>query len=263
MWLDVFNEMRKKSGMSLDEISIKSGIPKGTLSKITAGITKAPPLETMRKLVYSMGYTLDDLDRGLEVSDNFSAAEKAHIKKYRLISPNWKEAVDGVLDIGYREYEEQQAARKEQLEQATADLREQQGKMEAGELMETEKIIRFRVSEYTMPVSAGVGECADLEFPKDIDLVKAPPHGTSFIAHVSGISMEPTYHDGDMVFVHATVEIPVGKIGVFLMDGKQWIKELGNEELISHNSKYKPIPMRDDIKCQGLVLGVCDESYFE
>ena len=129
--------------------------------------------------------------------------------------------------------------------------------------METEKIIRFRVSEYTMPLSAGVGEFADLEFPKDIELVKAPPRGTSFIAHVSGISMEPTYHDGDMVFVHATEEIPVGKIGVFLMDGKQWIKELGDEELISHNSKYKPIPMRNDIRCQGLVLGVCDESYFE
>ena len=61
MWLDNFNEMRKKSGMTLDEISAKSGVPKGTLSKISAGITKAPPLETMRKLVYSMGYTLDDL----------------------------------------------------------------------------------------------------------------------------------------------------------------------------------------------------------
>lgn len=61
MWLDAFNEMRKKSGMTLDEISAKSGVPKGTLSKISAGITKAPPLETMRNLVYSMGYTLDDL----------------------------------------------------------------------------------------------------------------------------------------------------------------------------------------------------------
>ena len=42
MWLDSFNEMRKKSGMSLDELSEKSGVPKGTLSKITSGITKAP-----------------------------------------------------------------------------------------------------------------------------------------------------------------------------------------------------------------------------
>ena len=68
VWLDRFNEMRKNSGMSLDEISEKAGVPKGTLSKITAGITKAPPLETMRKLVYSMGYTLDDLDDNLPKS---------------------------------------------------------------------------------------------------------------------------------------------------------------------------------------------------
>lgn len=62
MWLELFNDLRKKSGMSLDEISAKSGVPKGTLAKITSGVTKAPPLETMRKLVHSMGYTLNDID---------------------------------------------------------------------------------------------------------------------------------------------------------------------------------------------------------
>lgn len=102
MWRDVFNEMRKKSGMSIDEISAKSGVPKGTLSKITAGITKSPPLETMRKLVYSMGYTLDDLDTGLKVSDNFSKDEKTHIKKYRLLDAHGKEVVDSVLDLEHK-----------------------------------------------------------------------------------------------------------------------------------------------------------------
>lgn len=77
MWLDKFNEMRKNSGLSLDEISEKSGVPKGTLSKITAGITKAPPLETMRKLVYSMGYTLDDLDDDLPKSKNSPSTAEA------------------------------------------------------------------------------------------------------------------------------------------------------------------------------------------
>ena len=62
MWLDAFNRMRKESGMSLDELSEKSGVPKGTLAKITSGITKAPSLETMRTLVYAMGYTLSELD---------------------------------------------------------------------------------------------------------------------------------------------------------------------------------------------------------
>jgi len=102
MWLDTFNEMRKNSKMSLDEISLKSGVPKSTLAKITSGITKAPPLETMRKLVYSMGYTLDDLDKGLAVSENFSKEEKEHIKKYRSLDEHGKEAVDAILDVEWR-----------------------------------------------------------------------------------------------------------------------------------------------------------------
>ena len=149
------------------------------------------------------------------------------------------------------------------MEQAAEALRESREQMEAGELMETDKVIRFRVPEYTMPMSAGTGQEAWQEFPQDLELTKAQPRGTSYVARVSGDSMEPTYHDGDMVFVHACEGIPVGRIGVFLMDGKQWIKELGDGILISHNSEYDPIPMRDDIRCQGLVLGVCDDSYFE
>lgn len=249
--------------MSLDEISEKSGVPKGTLAKITSGITKAPTLETMKSLVYAMGYTLKDLDDGLDGSDNFSVEEKYHIKKYRLLSPNWKEAVDDVLDIGYREYEERQAARKEQLEQAAEALRESREQMEAGELMETEKIIRFRVPEYMQGMSAGTRQETGQEFPQDLELTKAQPRGTSYVARVSGDSMEPTYHNDDLLFIHSCEEIPEGRIGVFLMDGQQFVKELGDGVLISHNPDYAPIPMRGDIRCQGLVLGVCDESYFE
>lgn len=62
-WLEAFNDLRLKSGMNLDELSERSGVPKGTLSKITAGITKNPSIETMKNLVHAMGYTLDDLDK--------------------------------------------------------------------------------------------------------------------------------------------------------------------------------------------------------
>lgn len=104
MWLDTLTAMRKESGMSLDELSAKSGVPKGTLSKITAGITKAPALDTIKSIVYAMGYTLKDLDDGIEASDNLSVAEKEHIKKYRSLDDYGKEAVDAVLDVEYRRY---------------------------------------------------------------------------------------------------------------------------------------------------------------
>lgn len=149
------------------------------------------------------------------------------------------------------------------FEIARKKVQEQRKQMEAGEMIDFEKVIRFSVPGYSMPLSAGTGQEAGQEYPENYKLIKEPPRGTSFIARVSGVSMEPTYHNGDLVFVHSTEEIPVGRIGAFFMDGQQWIKELGDGELISHNPEYDPIPMREDIRCQGLVLGVCDDSYFE
>lgn len=85
MWLDTFNKLRKESGMSLDELSEKSGVPRGTLSKITSGITKAPSLETMRQLVYAMGYTLSVLDEKesspISSADNTGALTKQELSR--------------------------------------------------------------------------------------------------------------------------------------------------------------------------------------
>lgn len=127
-----------------------------------------------------------------------------------------------------------------------------------------EKVI-YIFPGYTSPMSAGTGQPAGDEYPENYRLVKEPPRRASFIAPVSGDSMEPTYNNGDLVFVRAQEEVEIGEIGVFWMDGQQWIKELGDGVLISHNPdpKYAPRPFTEDIRCQGLVLCVCDESYFE
>jgi len=100
MWLDNFNEMRKQSGLNLDELSLKANIPKGTLAKISAGITKTPTLETMRSLVHAMGYTLNDLEdeNYLQQKKNYlSNKEDIIIKKYRALDEHGKKMIDVVL----------------------------------------------------------------------------------------------------------------------------------------------------------------------
>ena len=126
-----------------------------------------------------------------------------------------------------------------------------------------EKTLVYVTSWFPMPMSAGTGTPAGGDGPEELELTKRPPCRTSYVAPISGDSMEPTYHDGDKLFIRACEEIEVGQIGVFIMDGQQWVKQLGDGVLLSHNHAYAPIPMRDDIRCQGLVLGVCDKSYFE
>ena len=189
-----------------------------------------------------------------EISDVISISEREHIKKYRLLDPYGKEAVDGVLDVEPRRCQEER-------DKQAAILREQREQLEVAEEIAPEDV--YSIPLYFLPMSAGTGEIAAQEYPEDFLLKKRPPRGTSFIACVSGNSMEPTYYNGDLVFIHATVDLRQGQIGAFLMDGQLWIKELGSEELISHNPDYAPRPFTDDIRCQGLVLGVCDESYFE
>lgn len=112
------------------------------------------------------------------------------------------------------------------------------------------------------PASAGSGLEAGTQEPEELLLTRKPPRGTSYVARVSGNSMEPTFCDNDKIFVMAQDSIYNGQIGIFFMDGGQWIKELGHNELISHNPEYKPRKMTPDIRCQGRVLGICDDSYF-
>ena len=61
MWLDNLNRIKKSSGMTIEQISEASGVPKGTLNKLFAGQTKDPQLSTVSAVVHCMGYTLDDL----------------------------------------------------------------------------------------------------------------------------------------------------------------------------------------------------------
>lgn len=179
------------------------------------------------------------------------------VKKYRLLDPYGKEAVDGVLDVESKRCEEER-------QKQAAILREQRERLEAAEEIAPETVY-FLIPGFVSAASAGLGQPAENEYSENFKLKKEPPYGTSYIIRVSGDSMEPTYHHGEMVFVHAQNEIPIGKIGIFFMDGQQWIKELGNGVLISHNQapEYAPRAMTDDVVCQGLVLGVCDDRYFE
>lgn len=61
MWLENLNRLKKNSGMTLEQLSIASGVPKGTLNKLFAGQTKDPQLSTVSAVVHCMGCTLDDL----------------------------------------------------------------------------------------------------------------------------------------------------------------------------------------------------------
>jgi len=78
-----------------------------------------------------------------------------------------------------------------------------------------------------------------------------------FAIDVNGQSMEPEFSDKDIALVNQDAEMQLGDIGVFVINGNAFIKELGEKELISHNKDFKNIAIHsdDNIVCMGKVIG--------
>ncbi len=83
----------------------------------------------------------------------------------------------------------------------------------------------------SIAVSAGRGAFLDDE---DFEIVSFPvstvPEGADFGVRVSGDSMEPVYHDGQIVWVRRCESIAVGQVGVFVYDGEGYLKVYGEQQ---------------------------------
>lgn len=95
--------LKDLSGKNQDEIAASSGIPKSTIAKIFAGVTKSPSIEAVKAIVYAMGFTLSDLENASEKKEKntVSILETNFEKKYRTLDEYGKKAVDTILDIEY------------------------------------------------------------------------------------------------------------------------------------------------------------------
>lgn len=88
------------------------------------------------------------------------------------------------------------------------------------------------------------------------DLIEAPyVPNADFIIGVNGDSMEPTFYDGDMVYVEKRQMVEIGDIGIFIVGNECYIKEAGKDGLLSHNANYDIILGNESIQCIGKVLG--------
>jgi phage repressor protein C with HTH and peptisase S24 domain len=158
--------------------------------------------------------------------------EWAILHKYRDIDEIGKDAVSAVLDAEY--------------------IR----------VIKPKKARLLKLDFYNYPASAGTGNFLETETPDEIVVKEcAEAEAADYVIPISGDSMEPTYHGGDKVFVEKCDSVEIGEVGIFVVNGDAYIKELGNRCLISHNSVYKPIKLgsSDSVYCCGRVLGVVEE----
>lgn len=194
----------------------------------------------------------------------FTSEEMRHIEKYRQIKPHEKEMVDTVLNIAYKEHERLEKIKADRVmeQQASylcspAERNYPEGIYQIDDFKNEEEG-RISVPVYDFGVSAGTGVFLDnpcyevISMPEDALSRKA-----NFALWVTGDSMEPRFHDGDLVLVKIQPSVDIGEIGIFVLNGEGYIKKWGGNKLISLNPVYEPIMLTEDdaLYCKGKVIG--------
>ncbi len=117
---------------------------------------------------------------------------------------------------------------------------------------------RRKISLYDMPVSAGVGEFLTESTGTEIFIPDAPKtREADYALRISGDSMEPKYHSGDVLLVESCDFVEEGELGIFVLDGSGYFKKYSGDRLISLNTAYAPIMLKDfsEVSCCGRVVG--------
>ena len=233
---------RKSAGFTQDELAKRLNTTKQTISRYEKGDRKANQ---------DMLFELCDIF-GVSIDDFFPSQNET------LQSPT----TSSIQTIYDQLHQPRQA---KVLNYAERQLKEQKNEEETKINEVSEEIIQlYSYDYYDHPASAGTGQYLNdvrverIELPVDVD--------ADFVIPIKGDSMEPDYHDGDLVFIQTSVDLNNGVIGVFNYNGDAYIKQLviDKEQAYLHslNPAYKDMPItpETDFRIIGEVVDLYREG---
>jgi SOS-response transcriptional repressor LexA len=259
MGFEIINAIKKEKGLTNAQISSMSGVTLSTLDKITSGVNKNPKLDTLQAICRVLGCTLNDFaDTSQEIKNapsDLSEEAKKIAKDYDRLTDHGKGAVRLIMEY-------------EGKAEITATPKQPVGHPKVIPLPKVKRSHGFtEVEVFDEPAAAGLGNPIETppshmeQYPSDY-----VPTKTNFGVLISGDSMEPKIPNGSTVFLQATPVLDNGEIGIFVLDGKSYCKQLKKDEesqevkLHSLNPEYKDIeiPPFTELKVLGRVLGGYD-----
>jgi len=234
------------------ELSRATGIPPSTLTGYVKG-TSLPIPGNVQKIADFFGVPKSTLDPRFVTANPvvYSIVGESNTPNYSTSS----------IQTIYDELRPPRQAKV--LTYAERQLKEQ-NEEETKENEVSEIIQLYSYDYYDHPASAGTGQYLNdvrverIELPVDVD--------ADFVIPIKGDSMEPDYHDGDLVFIQTSVDLNNGVIGVFNYNGDAYIKQLviDKEQAYLHslNPAYKDMPItpETDFRIIGEVVDLYREK---
>lgn len=247
-FLEKIDALMEEYGLNKNTLSQKSGIPYTTIDGwYKKGYSNAR-LPTIQRLANYFDTTLDylirdeitDKDFGKTFGFEISVQEKNLIKKYRELDTHGKKAVEWIVKHEV-----------ERLDELTPQL---SGIVENADGAYT-KIIPFPGR-----VSAGTG----IEAIPEYDII-AGPDEADFAVLVDGDSMEPRFHNGQVIYIRKQPTVENGQIAVVQIQSpddftpKAYLKKIKlvgpDVQLISLNESYPTVTIpADDLTVLGIVI---------
>ena len=232
----VLKSARKAKGLTQLEVAKELGKSQQTIAAWESAQAQ-PDANTLFILCKLYGTTVDEAF-GFNSNRHVTPTEMEHIKKYRALDEHGKTVVDGLLSEEYKRMTNNKVIYESDIEQEE---------------------LFADIPFYSIGASAGTGlwlfddiECITIQIPYTDESRRA-----DFALPVRGDSMEPKYHDGDLLLVRQQPAIDIGEIGIFVLNDEGYVKKQGEHELISLNDNYDNINVSefDSIYCKGKVVG--------
>jgi len=232
-------KLRERTGMNQNDFGASVGVKKTTYSNYETGKTQPDSdfwIAVAEKygvsIDYLMGFT-DNPERGPE------AVKSALERKYAALDDFGRRMVDMVIDA---------EAERVHVQAAAAPV-----------------IDLGTIRHYLYSPAAGPDGLAEDDY-EDIPRTEDMPRGADFCVTLSGDSMEPYLHDGQMIFVARDRQVNRLDVGVWYYQGGTYVKQLDKRDdaiyLLSANPDREaanlriPYESEHDLRCYGKVLGI-------
>lgn len=235
--INLIQDRIDEKGMSMSELARQVGIAKSTMSRYFNRTREFPLNKT------------DDFAKVLGITPEYLLG----IQKVNNIEPE-------ILTIFNQLDENRQA---NVVDYATTLLNEQVS------MKVTTVLEKYRTDDYIIDyveglVAAGHGTFQEDNLHMEVKLrAEDVPESYDTIAKVAGDSMEPLIEDNDLLFIKVTSQVDINSIGIFQINGKNFVKKLkrdydGSWYLQSLNSGYEEIHLseNDDIRTIGEVVDI-------
>ncbi len=254
---ELLKSYRTEHKLSMDAFCELSDLTKGYISMLEKNEHPkskkpiVPSYDTIEKIAKGMQISTEDLidmlddDQEIQINATPVLLSKSQIQSiYDQLAPPRQ---GKVLTYAERQLDEQKNEDKTKINEVS------------------EKIVQlYGYDYYDHAASAGTGQYLNdvrverIELPVDVD--------ADFVIPIKGDSMEPDYHDGDLVFIQTSVDLNDGVIGVFNYNGEAYIKQLviDTEQSYLHslNPAYKDMPItpETDFRIIGEVVDLYREK---